>query len=333
MFKVKYEGIDSATDKIIGAIDNEPDIPTNIVKSESKESDCAVGSRIAEDKLSEFNPDSLYWTQIPESISLNNNVDQDNDLLPVKTEAQQETKETPIGGCPWDDALKPDPDMADPFYEEYLDLGSLFPDLIPGFDMEPYELLSCPSELTSTKEDLPDINTLLAEADLSNVNPDVIEELLNIEVMDEAPFDQEQLDYSSSCVSSPGSANSTADSFSTGTPTEVAAQEYVDMDAELQHLLDLLESTNAHDLTTIKANDLISEVSSSKPVKRKLNAPDATHVAKRLKASVLAPTDQYFLKHKPGRQHSINYLKQKVDELKFTDIEGVMNGDGLMKLP
>ena len=212
--------------------------------------------------------------------------------MPVKTEAHQETKETPIGGCPWDNALKPDPDMADPFYEEYLDLGSLFPDLIPGFDMEPYELLSCPSELTSTKEDLPDINTLLAEADLSNVNPDVIEELLNVEVMDEAPFDQEQLDYSSSCVSSPGSANSTADSFATGTSTEVAAPEYVDMDAELQHLLDLLESTDAHDLTTIKANDLIPEVSSSKPVKRKLNAPDATPVAKRLKASVLAPTDQ-----------------------------------------
>ena len=40
---------------------------------------------------------------------------------------------------------------------------------------------------------------------------------------------------------------------------------------------------------------------------------------------------QLFLKHIRERQHSLNHLKQKYRRTQFTDIEGDMNGDGLVK--
>jgi len=265
----------------------------------SKESDCAIGPRTLLDQTcTEFDSESLYWNQKTDP-SLYNTVDIDNNLLPVKTEAQEVQESPLIGGCLLD-SIKPDPDMADPFFEEYLDLNSLFPDLVPGFDPIDDLLSCCNDKMSAVKEIeavspsldaapkmedstpcpspdiMKEIDNLLAEAE-QDVIPNTIEELLDVEIVDEAPTDNEQSDFLSSCVSSPGSVNSTADSCVT------IATEKTNVGAELQYLLELLESTDTQELETIEANELCLEISQPKSLKRKLNTDtsNAAQVAKR----------------------------------------------------
>jgi len=271
-------------------VDIEPDhlFVVDKIKQESKESDCAVGS-CTENPFAEFDPETLYWTPIPEH-NLNNTVNQDNELLPVKTEAQ-EAEVSPFSGCLLDCPTKPDPDMADPFYEEYMDLSNLFPELFPGFDPNPCDFLVSETEkMTDVKEEVPalspsddilkEIDSLLVEAELSNIKD---EELIDVEVIEEASSDQGQADYLSSCASSPGSINTIADS----TSTEVASPGSVDMHEDLQQLLDFLEKADVQDLETIELEDLLQQTASPQPTKRKLETSDSSPAAKRHKPSML----------------------------------------------
>lgn len=242
--------------------------------------------------------DSLYWNQTPES-KLINDVEINDGLLPVKTEAQ----DSQVSGCLFEEPNKTDPAMADPFFEEYLDLGGLFPELIPSFDT--FDMLPCFNEEIPAKEGKPmdaplielqpsdveptveppspdimeEIDNLLAEAELGNMETSAVEELLNVEVVDEAPIDQEQSELYYSCVSSPVSVISSSDSCTT------TVTDNVNIDAELQHLLELLDKTDTQELETIEATDLHLE-SSPRPPKRKLKTEE-TQVAKKQKHSPL----------------------------------------------
>jgi len=234
--------------------------PSEFCKDEfsgSKESDCAIGSRLNHEKTcTEFNiEESLYWNQESES-NIHNKVDLFNNLLPVEAE-QQDIQESPVGGCLFEEAaFTPEPTMSNPFYEDYLDLGRLFPELDHSFDTldipcidnlekgkftlpETSTLdIEDPSSTAVPEDIMSEIDNLLKEADLSTIDSSTVEELLNIEVVDEAPTDNEQADMFSSCVSSPGSILSTGESSCT------TIDDDIHIDNEMQSLLELLEKSD-----------------------------------------------------------------------------------------
>lgn len=280
------------------------------VKSGSKESDCAIGSRKENYKTcTNFDSDSLYWNQDSKESLLNFIDKEDNNLLPVETEAQDDP-ESQSSGCLFDTTLMSDPIMSEPFYEEYLDLKSLFPDLEsdPLYNMfsdpiyhklvkdkqQPAPVIegaqpvpeTAPVEETTfppSPEIMKEIDNLLADADLSKIDQCTVNELLNVEVIDEAPTDLDHSDVFSSCISSPGSMDSVS--------TELNASDS-SITAELQLLLETLENADKQELKTIKSQDLLLECSTSKPSKRKADASESAPATKRAKPSTLNQQEQ-----------------------------------------
>jgi hypothetical protein len=212
----------------------------------------------------------------------------------VKTEAQDDEVFPCSGNC--FENSQPDPAMADPFFEEFLDLNNLFPDLIPGVDNDDCQPLpQLPTGLILPKEELPvppitdfmnELDSILAETEVDNSNSMTIDELLNIEVVEEAPLMTEQNESFSSSVSSPGSVvslDSCSTSNYTGTYAESTASDTIN--ADLQHLLDLL-NTNPANTITVDTKEIFPETSNGKTCKRKhSNEEEEEPVVKRPKSA------------------------------------------------
>ena len=238
--------------------------------------------------------ESLYLNPDSESTL---NVSEQFDTVESKTEASEGDTKFPFWGSCFDDT-KPNQDMADPFYEEFLDLGNLYPEL----DAHPIQLLpdSCLSDFLPKKEELTpssidfmnDLDKLLEEADFSNINSDAVSDLLNVEVIDEAPVMQEQTEsWSSSCVSSPGSVTS-VDSRSTATSVypSTAAQITSIEATDLHQLLELLNADPATntcmlEIQTVDATEIAPVTSSVVTGKHKLDTSDEEQGTRKPKTS------------------------------------------------
>ncbi|XP_031560455.1 uncharacterized protein LOC116296560 [Actinia tenebrosa] len=266
-----------------------------IVKSErdSFESDCAVGSHKATNETpisSEIFTEN--FSQLTDSIISNKDIN----FVSVKTEDTQEDKLFPSSGSCFDDS-QPDQDMADPFFEEFMDFSNLFPELIPGVDADACTLLPeilMPKEEPQTiaiKDLMADLDSILAETALAS-NDNQEDEVLNIEVVEEAPTPVMQDPTEVHSVLSPGSVLSVEScdtSNYTSTYAESTSSDNIDVD--LLQILELLEKDQTHtgepvpEGSTVDAGEIFPETVTSIKCK---NPATEEPAAKRAKPQQIA---------------------------------------------
>lgn len=250
---------------------------------------------------------SENFFQLSDSLISNKDIN----FVSVKTEETQEDKLFPSSGSCSGDS-QPDQDMADPFFEEFMDFNNLFPDLVPGVDEDVCSLLPAIPELMIPKEEPPtiaitdlmaDLDSILAETEVAS-NDSQEDEVLNVEVVDEAPTPVMQDPSEVQSVQSPGSVVS-LESCDTSIYTSTYAESSTSSDnIDLMQILDFLDQ-NPTDTSTSDAGKLIPEVSTVDaseiftqinvtPIKRKSSATEEP-AAKRTKPNqsvVNTPTDR-----------------------------------------